>query len=503
MSLRRTSIFTQSRLFQPAIVRQLASNSGFSKEQSASTLSGSNIQSTSSFRYDPIGFGVKSTQQIPVDFSKFENHTFFDSAESKVNVAFDNIINQYPFDGNQQEIEEFSDGLTGFEKYVYNGFPKNMGYLFFSGANGVALSTEGSYVQVEDFAGSLYPSLSKNRSGKSIIDPLGKSISFEMDLFLPTIVNDNQVVLQKLSGSSNGITLALSKSSDVATCNLVMFASSGSTHLSASTSFTKGAFKHVCATFNRVSSVNKLELFIDSKLVAQSSGTADFGNIAFSTSPMIIGSGSNHLTGTYEGENLGLIPVQTLSGAIDELRVFHDIRSKAEQKANRYRNIFPQADLKLYFKFNEPSGSYGSANICLDSSGNSLHSTVTNYKDALRVTGSASSDGSGVLAPTRPLTLERAGRNPVLFPDQASVLNLNGALLTSASQYDRNTPNLITKLIPKHYLIDAAYDVGFGLNTSGSVGVSFAAPITAFPGGGKNIPPPPRFPILRHMGELL
>ena len=58
----------------------------------------SNISSTSSFKYDPLSYGLKSTQQLNVDWSLFENHTFFSSAEVKTNVAFDQIINGFPFD---------------------------------------------------------------------------------------------------------------------------------------------------------------------------------------------------------------------------------------------------------------------------------------------------------------------------------------------------------------------------------------------------------------------
>ena len=74
-----------------------------------------NILSTSSFLYDPVGTGLKNTQQLNVDWSKFENHTFFSSAEAKVNLAFDQIINGYPFDGTKSEIESFFEKLTGYD----------------------------------------------------------------------------------------------------------------------------------------------------------------------------------------------------------------------------------------------------------------------------------------------------------------------------------------------------------------------------------------------------
>ena len=54
--------------------------------------------STGSFRYS-ANHSLKSTQELNLDYSYFENHTFFDSALSKTNIVFDKIINKYPFDG--------------------------------------------------------------------------------------------------------------------------------------------------------------------------------------------------------------------------------------------------------------------------------------------------------------------------------------------------------------------------------------------------------------------
>ena len=47
-----------------------------------------NSDSTSSYRYNPGNYLI-SAQQLPIDYTQFANHTFFDSAVSKVNVGFD------------------------------------------------------------------------------------------------------------------------------------------------------------------------------------------------------------------------------------------------------------------------------------------------------------------------------------------------------------------------------------------------------------------------------
>ena len=104
----------QSQLNIPSFVRSALSGSR-PVQLTFADVADTNIQSTSSFMYDITSAALKSTQQLKVDWSKFENHTFFSSAESKINFTFDQIINGYPFDGTRQEVEAFLEKLTGFE----------------------------------------------------------------------------------------------------------------------------------------------------------------------------------------------------------------------------------------------------------------------------------------------------------------------------------------------------------------------------------------------------
>ena len=135
-------------LFTPKVTRGVANPDlarADNTERAFSEFSNTNLASTSSFRYgDKIG--LISTQQIPIDHSKFENHTFFHSAVAKVNEAFDKIINFYPFDGSNKIIEDYEDSLTGFEKYVLDRFPKNIGYLIFSGTQRGEDGANGNYI---------------------------------------------------------------------------------------------------------------------------------------------------------------------------------------------------------------------------------------------------------------------------------------------------------------------------------------------------------------------
>ena len=85
---------------------------GSKKDFKISNIANTNFESTSSFRYES-NMPVKSTQQLNIDYSNFENHTFFHSAVAKVNESFLNILNYYPFNGTEKQIEAFEDSLTG------------------------------------------------------------------------------------------------------------------------------------------------------------------------------------------------------------------------------------------------------------------------------------------------------------------------------------------------------------------------------------------------------
>jgi len=268
-----------------------------------------------------------------------------------------------------------------------------------------------------------------------------------MQLFVPDIANDVQVIAQKLSGTNQGITLFLSESASTASASVVFTAVSASAVLQTTGTVTKGQFNHIVATFNRRPGINRLDLFVDEELPSTSSNFIEFGEIDFNVSSFFIGSGSSMDLGS-----TSVTPVETLSGAMDEFRFFHDIRTIEKQKEFAKKSIFQTKDLVLYLKFNEPSGSFAAAGdtttdrIVLDYSGESLHGLIgeVGFTGSLRNTSSLSN----------PVKFENLMLAPVLFPNYQPIIDLNEALLLSASTYDASNPNIITRLIPPHYFLE-------------------------------------------------
>jgi len=421
--------------------------------------SNSNILSTASFKYDPLTYGLKSTQQLNVDWSAFENHTFFQSAEVKTNVAFDQIINGYPFDGTKKEIEAFFDKISGFENWVFEQFPIFGGQLHFSGTQTSEVSsTQGVYVTVRDVAGWLFPNLAKNNSGESVINPPpNKSFTIELLAYIPDIANSRQVVIQKQSDDRmEGFTFHLEPSSSDKVKG-VFSVVSGTIYNHVEAELTKGEFNHVCMTLNRESGPDYLQFFTNEKLSATSNTKNSIGSLE-QKSELYIGSGSSfYVTGTL------ITPQQTFSGSLDELRLFHSTRSIKQQQLYASKGIYASDEMKLYYRFNEPDSLYSNIasdtvnSIVLDSSGNSLHGTINNYitygSSSLR---QSTSDDSNSLMINEKDLFKR-----ILFPLNSDVVSLNERLLSSASLYDQDNPNLITKLIPRHYLREGAAAQGY------------------------------------------
>lgn len=400
--------------------------------------------SSASFRRDPAGSPIRSTQQIPVDWSDFSNHTFFSSAQTNVNIAFDKVINEFPFDGSATDVEEWADNLTGFEKYVFDQFPKYRGSLLFSA----------SHIAVVDTPGGLFPTLSKNSSGIPVLDPLDKSLCFQFKIKVPEQSNNTSVIVQRLA-NAGGYTLGLQQTASPVSASLFFGVSSTSGYVSSSTTINKGQWIDVCAQYNRRPGVNCIQIFVNSILAATSS-VLESESLQSRGASFLIGSGSTHSSFTNS-----FVPASTLSASLDEFRVFHKSFTQAEVSASMFTPASPSEDLKLYFRFNEPSGSYQRNSVVIDSSGNGLHAIVTNFTSSLR----GNIDGL-------PTFREREALCPVLFPDHPDVVTLNTRLLTSASQYDDNNPNLVTKLIPSHYLVEERFDKGFD-SDEGSINRSF------------------------------
>lgn len=407
-----------------------------------------NLFSTASYRYGDKK-GIVSTQEINIDYSEFVNHTFFHSAVAKVNEAFELILNEFPFDGSNKKIESFEDGLTGYEKYVYDIYPKNVGYLIFSGTQKGEVQSNGTHIQVNDSSAASITSIASSKKPSIGLNPGSSPFNAQFFINVPKQSNDNQVILQKSENLAYNINLVLSESLSIDSCKLMFTINSGSNSLSSEILLPKGEFVHVTAEYhdcNQYSSLMTLADSIEDHNYATSSNRVFFNSLK-PKAPVMIGQGDtfriDRATFTPPATKNTFVPQQSFSGSIDELRIFHKAIPKKEIKKYHNRSVSGHDNLKLYFKFNEPEGDYEGNDIVLDASGNNFSSRIKNYNlNYNRSTGSHASN---------PVKMENINHSPVLFPKYQPVVSLNTALMTTAALYDDYNPNLITKLVPPHY----------------------------------------------------
>ena len=439
-------------LFSPSITRLIQEPSAASinfQVTAGEAISITDIESTSSFKYALPGKGMKSTQQLNVDWSKFQNHTFFNSAQVKTNVAFDKIINQYPFDGTLKENESYFDSLTGFEKWVYDQYPKNKGYLFFSGSSIVENGDVGTYVTVKDYAGNAYPSVSRLTTGQPILNPGIEPLSVEFYVYLPEQTNSASCIIDKHeenSSNKQGFYLGLQPNISSVYTSMSFFILSGTVSSSVTVGIEKGQWQHFAFVWDKTPGVYTIFSYKNGELYNSSSQQVEIDNISAIGNNLYIGSGSA-ITSVFT-------PVTTFSGALDELRIWHSIKNKNDIQQYMQKAIFADNDLKLYYKFNEPSGSNSA--LVIDYSSNSLHGKLNNAALTYKVREIA----TGSIAGSTPMLYEKDYYSPVLFPNYTEISDFRMELLVSGSSYDNDNPNLITKLIPPHYLLEGQEEAG-------------------------------------------
>lgn len=405
---------------------------------------------------------ISSTQQLNLDWSKFENHTFFNSAVSNVNSAFDKIVNSYPIDGTKKETIDFINSLTGFEKYILDTFPKNTGFLEFDKAYN-------NSIEVKDIKNSglviKEDELSKGDKG---LNPGANSFSIEAHICPKSVVSLNQVILQKIESNNIGFSLVL-EAGGTGSCNIRFIVTTSEMVSYVEAPITKGEFSHVCAIFDRDSETSTLKIIVNGTAVTNDEVLEMF-DISPTNNYLTIGKGST----TKITSTTTFTPGEYFNGYIDDLRFYHKAITWDQAEPMSKKEIFQDKDLILYFRFNEPFDTEEDINtpeIIIDSSGNGFHSYIEGT-DPVQLRTLRNNSLSGL---ENPLEFEDEKYFPILFPNNSLVKTFNNELLTSAILYDDNNPNLITKLVPPHYFLDGQSETvsdekGFGTITSAYAG---------------------------------
>ena len=421
------------------------------ERNSLSDITGEKISSQSdsaifeSWINDSIGAGIKNTQQLDVNWENWENHVFFHSAEAKTNIAIDKIINQYPFDGTVEEKINFYSKIDGFTKWLIDGFDHHTGYGNFTGNH---------RVYVKDLTGWLAPELSRTEIGQSKItkdiSESGATIEFWIKKYENPSLSQ-EVILQKRDGNVGISVWAECQDSTNYSINLILASDNFKSIKASIDNLNIDEWYHVAFVYFRANT-ERIKTYINGEYSGMATNTqAELDDITIGSSPLYLGIG-----GTMQSEAGSLSNPDWLLAGIDELRLWSKIRTSQEIYRDYLQNISAQVGLKLYFRFNEPNSvdSWQTPEILLDYSGNSFHSIVSGDIEVFR----ENNDTSPIQ------NLEEKKDNLILFPDWPATKTKNEDLVKSANHYDINNPNLITKLVPRHYFEEALFFEGIEKN---------------------------------------
>lgn len=401
--------------------------------------------------------GYFSTQQLEnIDYDKFENHVFFDSAVSKVSYAFDKVFNNYPYDKSEFDYIQYINSLDGYTKYILDKkFPHFLGCIkFYDDIKIVIKDKKGSHFndykpkKDENVFGSLNPG--KNRYSFNFW--LKSESNFISD------TSNNQVVFKKVHDNNNvlsGFLCFLSLVNNEVFINFKII--NGTNETNCKTKILTASdysfdWTNIQININNSNSVRSISFFVNNMNVESNSQTNTLSisetftdefnkaNFVFGHSESI--SDYNNLDNVY----------------IDEFKYFNRLLSQKNIESQYQKNIFSQRGLKLYLKFNESNENYASNHYVLDHSGNKLHGVLLDNNNsaiaAANIPNYKKSVEDAVIG--KPLKLENKLLSPTIFPNNPDIIAKRKNLIELAQKYDNVNPNIIFKLMPKYYFLESS-----------------------------------------------
>ena len=372
----------------------------------------SNLPTTDSLAFDDLGDFIEERDRIKreaerrldaelrVDYSNFGNHVFFDSATSKYSVAQAKVLNQYPFNGTKEEKDAFHLTGSGYEKYIFDQWPRHVGYSEFDGTS--------QYISASD-------------AGNKLL--IGSS-SFYVSAWINPLIDGSRTIISHLSQSGANKWGFVMSVKDITPVSVVVQIYSGSSNLGLTASFGAytGSFNNVSFFYDK--GLNSASLYINSSSIQTVAINSKItGPIEYKSSTFKIAS--------------GVLGDSMYSGTLGEVRIALTASTLWHGK-NYNRPIDSESPVKLRYSFNEGVVDDAAIDaIVVDYSKNALHGRFVNYSSASRVSGAIMVDDPG---------------DPILYSFHSRVVSFSASALASASLHDRSNNGQIFNFIPEYVL---------------------------------------------------
>lgn len=349
--------------------------------------------------------------ELLIDYSDFANFVTFNSAESYVTVTADQVLNSYPRDGSEDDIQVFINSLDGYQRYFLSLWPSRTGHLR------IDRSISGSYVRVDDFG------IQDGAARTSFVSPGTGSLSIQgwIDTQALTGSNGAEFIFQKVRpDNSDGCSVYVSGSS------LFFTAVSGSNSATASGTLTSMPM-FFAAVLDRSTTTGSVLVY--------TATTGSYPTLA-SITPIIMGPRFDLASGSFYIAS-GSLPTKAsvpFSGSIDALSVWSTARTLEDMSGTFNRRIRAQSGLIGLWDFNDATShtppSY--ASIVRDGSGHRLDGRIQLFHSGVL--------GSGSIVFDSP--------DPILSLDDPDVVSYVVNAQVSGALYDRSNQSLIFRLFP-------------------------------------------------------
>lgn len=383
-------------------------------------------------RIDDYDNTYSTSQLTNIDYSKFENHVFFDSAEAKTTYAFSNIINNFPYDSSSKDIENFIVLLDGYSNYILRNKIKSF--------KGRYSFDETFYIDVKD------NKAIKNGKIDGKIKVLEKDTTFQFWI-TPGNVNKDYIVAQKMfisQGENEGFSIEVNNV-DNEHCTIGLSLANKNQFYKTTAILKKNETYNVSFINTNELGKIKTEVYINAKKA--NSTSVGYVNLSshtteFKTTSLLIGAGNLYDSINYELSNC-IIDDFLISGKRLLLKeIINNIEYGCDASDTAY----------ALYRFNELPEDYGNKTAVIDSSGNKLHGFIYNVDQTVVDVNKLIS----IRIPSDNIIYEKFYYSLSLFPDIVDNINNYSELSSAGKSYDAYNPNLVFKLFPKYLFLEGS-----------------------------------------------
>lgn len=370
-----------------------------------------------------------------IDYGDFKNFVFFNSALDYFSITGEKILNEYPFDGTDNDVDAFYDDLDQYQRHVLSQWPRNSGHIE------IRPSISASYVAVDDIG------IVSGSHRTQLLTPGTGSWSMEMwlsaGMVTGTITGSLYAapIISLLSADSfMGYQLGVLGNSGTLAAYATFF--SGSQKTFSYTEIARGQEAYICASYDQATSVISLYTGSESSFPIYTTGS---DNIKPAGAPLgaIFVSGSEKLligSGTVAPWLItqGTVPA-SFSGSIGTTRLWNVIRGISDISSSFNVTQRQRAGLVACWDFSEtgsiPNNDHDNV-VVIDYSGHRINGTLKNYWPGVRASGSLLPFDLGDLV----LSLKNPEVSSFVVQQQST-----------GSTYDRTNDNIITRLLPQNF----------------------------------------------------